>query len=233
MHQLPARHPARRGVGPALPRRGPGGRRCPHAGVRVRARPGQRRGRHHPPAHHLPRGDRQRLRDLERVRQPVLARRVPRRRHRAGPPRLPRRRRLRRHRVAHPRAAHDRRPGPDAAPAHRRRGRHPHESLAEPGNLPRLRARRPVDLQGAWTTAPEFLTADDNASHTLTYNASTVYLDVGGTGTVTATVGGVTKTIPVSGSPDIHAVVQTSAPQQGTVALKLSPGLQAYSFTFG
>lgn len=91
----------------------------------------------------------------------------------------------------------------------------------------------PVDLHGAWTTSSEYLTAGDNASLTLTYNASAVYLDVGGTGTVTATAGGVTKTIPVSGSPDIHAVVQTPAPQQGTVTLKLSPGLQAYSFTFG
>ncbi|MEV0066696.1 cytochrome c biogenesis protein CcdA [Amycolatopsis sp. NPDC050768] len=91
----------------------------------------------------------------------------------------------------------------------------------------------PIDLQGKWTTTPEYLTAGDDASLTLTYDASAVYLDVGGTGTVTATAGGVTKTIPVSGSPDIHAVVQTPTPQQGTVTLKLSPGLQAYSFTFG
>ncbi|WP_326838015.1 cytochrome c biogenesis protein CcdA [Amycolatopsis rhabdoformis] len=91
----------------------------------------------------------------------------------------------------------------------------------------------PINLGGQWTTTPEYLTAGTDASLTLGYDASTVYLDVGGTGTVTATVGGVTKTIPVSGSPDIYPVVQTTTPQQGTVTLKLSPGLQAYSFTFG
>jgi hypothetical protein len=37
----------------------------------------------------------------------------------------------------------------------------------------------------------------------------------------------------VSGTPDIHPVVQTPTPNQGTVTLTLSPGLQAYSFTFG
>ncbi|MGW4484901.1 cytochrome c biogenesis protein CcdA [Amycolatopsis sp. NPDC004368] len=91
----------------------------------------------------------------------------------------------------------------------------------------------PLDFHGKWTTTPEYLTAGADASLDLTYNASTVYLDVGGAGTITATVGGVTKQIAVSGSPDIYAVAQSATPQQGTVTLKLSPGLQAYSFTFG
>ncbi|MFI5613318.1 cytochrome c biogenesis protein CcdA [Amycolatopsis sp. NPDC051903] len=90
-----------------------------------------------------------------------------------------------------------------------------------------------VSRQGKWTTTDEYLQAGADASLTLAYDASTVYLDVGGSGTVTATAGGVTRTFPVSGPPDIHAVVQTPTPEQGTVTLKLSPGLQAYSFTFG
>ncbi|MDT8913844.1 cytochrome c biogenesis protein CcdA [Amycolatopsis sp. PS_44_ISF1] len=90
-----------------------------------------------------------------------------------------------------------------------------------------------VKRQGQWSSTEEYLAAGRGASLTLDYDAATVYLDVGGTGTVTATTGGVTRSIPVSGPPDIHPVVQTPTPARGTVTLTLSPGLQAYSFTFG
>jgi cytochrome c biogenesis protein CcdA/thiol-disulfide isomerase/thioredoxin len=90
-----------------------------------------------------------------------------------------------------------------------------------------------VTQHGEWTATDEYLAAGKGASLTLDYDAATVYLDVGGTGTVTASAGGVTRSIEVSGTPDIHPVVQTPTPNQGTVTLTLSPGLQAYSFTFG
>ena len=64
----------------ALPRRGPHDRRRPHAGVRLRARRRQRRGRDRAERAALPGRPGQRLRDLERVGQPVLAREVPDRR---------------------------------------------------------------------------------------------------------------------------------------------------------
>jgi hypothetical protein len=37
----------------------------------------------------------------------------------------------------------------------------------------------------------------------------------------------------VSGAPDIYTVASTATPQAGTITIALSPGLQAYSFTFG
>ena len=88
-------------------------------------------------------------------------------------------------------------------------------------------------LDGTWTVGDESITAGANARIKLAYNASDVYLDVSGTGTVTATVSGKTSTYAVAGAPNIYTVVSQRAPSTGTVTLTLSPGLQAYSFTFG
>jgi hypothetical protein len=68
---------------------------------------------------------------------------------------------------------------------------------------------------------------------TLAFHASYVYLDVGGTGTLTVSSGGTTKVIRVSGAPDIYTVATEQPARDGTVTIRLSPGLQAYSFTFG
>jgi cytochrome c biogenesis protein CcdA/thiol-disulfide isomerase/thioredoxin len=89
------------------------------------------------------------------------------------------------------------------------------------------------DLAGAWIIGQQAITAGKDAKVTLAYNASKVYLDVGGTGTLTVTSGGKSKLIHVSGPPDIYTVASQSSPQNGTVTIGLSPGLQAYSFTFG
>ncbi|HEU5333157.1 MAG TPA: cytochrome c biogenesis protein DipZ [Actinocrinis sp.] len=88
-------------------------------------------------------------------------------------------------------------------------------------------------LTGSWTVADESLTAVKDAGIELSFSADDVYLDVGGTGTVTATVGGKTTTYQVSGAPNIYTVVSGSTPQNGILKLTLSPGLSAYSFTFG
>jgi cytochrome c biogenesis protein CcdA/thiol-disulfide isomerase/thioredoxin len=88
-------------------------------------------------------------------------------------------------------------------------------------------------LGGTWTIAPESITAGAGATMTLAYHASQVYLDVGGTGTLTVTAGGSTRTITVSGAPDIYTVASHPSAQDGTVTIAVSPGLAAYSFTFG
>jgi cytochrome c biogenesis protein CcdA/thiol-disulfide isomerase/thioredoxin len=88
-------------------------------------------------------------------------------------------------------------------------------------------------LTGTWSVSPESLTAGKDAGIRLNFLASDVYLDVGGTGTITATVNGQTKTYAVSGAPNIYAVVTGSAPARNTVTVQLSAGLAAYSFTFG
>jgi cytochrome c biogenesis protein CcdA/thiol-disulfide isomerase/thioredoxin len=88
-------------------------------------------------------------------------------------------------------------------------------------------------LAGAWTIGQQSITAGKGAGITLAYHASYVYLDVGGTGTLTVSDGGPSKVIRVSGAPDIYTVATEQPASNGTVTIKLSPGLQAYSFTFG
>ncbi|MFD7445515.1 hypothetical protein [Streptomyces sp. NPDC059909] len=88
-------------------------------------------------------------------------------------------------------------------------------------------------LTGTWSVGQEALTSRRNAGIKLNFSAGDVYLNVGGSGTVTATLDGKTTTHAVSGPPNIYRVVSGSAPRQGVLTLTLSPGLSAYSFTFG
>ena len=88
-------------------------------------------------------------------------------------------------------------------------------------------------LAGAWTIGQESITAGQGAGITLAFHASKVYLDVGGTGTLTVSAGGTSTVIRVSGAPDIYTVATEQPAGDGTVTIRLSPGLQAYSFTFG
>jgi cytochrome c biogenesis protein CcdA/thiol-disulfide isomerase/thioredoxin len=88
-------------------------------------------------------------------------------------------------------------------------------------------------LSGTWKVASEDLTSGANAAIELNFNAGQVYLDVGGTGTITATLNGKTTSYRVSGAPDIYTLVNASQQESGTLKVQLSPGLNAYSFTFG
>ena len=88
-------------------------------------------------------------------------------------------------------------------------------------------------LNGTWTVAVQSLTAEQNAGIRLNFMASKVYLDVGGTGTITATVDGKSTSYPVSGAPNIYTLVDRGSAERSTLTVTLSPGLDAYSFTFG
>jgi cytochrome c biogenesis protein CcdA/thiol-disulfide isomerase/thioredoxin len=88
-------------------------------------------------------------------------------------------------------------------------------------------------LAGGWTIGQESITAGKGAAISLAFHASDVYLDVGGAGTLTVSSGGTSKVIHVSGAPDIYTVATENPAADGTVTIKLSPGLAAYSFTFG
>jgi cytochrome c biogenesis protein CcdA/thiol-disulfide isomerase/thioredoxin len=98
-----------------------------------------------------------------------------------------------------------------------------------PGSLP----PDSFALSGSWSVSGEYLDSARDAALKLRFNASDVYLDVGGTGTITTTVDGATTTQHVSGAPDIYTVAHTSSPKAGQLVVSLSPGLRAYSFTFG
>jgi cytochrome c biogenesis protein CcdA/thiol-disulfide isomerase/thioredoxin len=88
-------------------------------------------------------------------------------------------------------------------------------------------------LAGTWTIGQESITAGQGAGITLAFHASSVYLDVGGAGTLTVSAGGTSTVIRVSGAPDIYTVATEQPARDGTVTIRLSPGLAAYSFTFG
>jgi cytochrome c biogenesis protein CcdA/thiol-disulfide isomerase/thioredoxin len=88
-------------------------------------------------------------------------------------------------------------------------------------------------LAGSWTIGQEAITAGQDAVISLAFHASYVYLDVGGTGTLTVSVGGKSTVIHVSGAPDIYTVATEQPARSGLVTVRLSPGLAAYSFTFG
>ena len=102
-----------------------------------------------------------------------------------------------------------------------------------PFTLPSSLPASSYGLSGAWTIGQESITAGKGAGIKLAFHASDVYLDVGGTGTLTVSTGGASKVIHVSGAPDIYTVATEQPAKDGTVTIGLSPGLQAYSFTFG
>jgi cytochrome c biogenesis protein CcdA/thiol-disulfide isomerase/thioredoxin len=88
-------------------------------------------------------------------------------------------------------------------------------------------------LAGTWAVGQESLTAKKNAAIKMNYLAAHIYLDVGGAGTIAATVDGKTSTYHVSGAPNIYSLLDRKAAKRGTLLVTLSPGLRAYSFTFG
>ena len=88
-------------------------------------------------------------------------------------------------------------------------------------------------LSGTWTVTNESITAEKDAVITLDYTAEDIYLDLSGTGSVTVTVQGSTRTYAVGGAPNIYTVLHGDTPVTGVLEATLSPGLSAYSFTFG
>ena len=102
-------------------------------------------------------------------------------------------------------------------------------TFTTPGKL----ADNAFGLAGTWAVTAESITSKQNAVITLNYTADDVYLDLGGTGTVTVTAQGQARTYQVSGAPNIYTVVHTKGLDSGTLKASLSPGLSAYSFTFG
>lgn len=95
----------------------------------------------------------------------------------------------------------------------------------------------PVDsfaLQGPWRLDYQGATAQGGDSAIkLNYQAADVYLVVGGTGTVTVVRGGETTTVPVSGPPTLRQIVSDRDVHRGEIEVRLSQGLQAFSFTYG
>ena len=89
-------------------------------------------------------------------------------------------------------------------------------------------------LQGPWALDYQGATSGaDTSSIELNYNAKNVYLVAGGQGTATVIRDGKTTTIPIGGPPTSHQLVAGEHVQRGSLEVRLSKGLQAFSFTYG
>ncbi len=89
-------------------------------------------------------------------------------------------------------------------------------------------------LAGKWAVHAEEATAGADASLLLRFAANDVYLVLAGTGTVDVEVDGrPTGTVAVGGVPRLYQLVGPGPYQRALLTLSLSPGVQAYDFTFG
>jgi cytochrome c biogenesis protein CcdA/thiol-disulfide isomerase/thioredoxin len=99
-----------------------------------------------------------------------------------------------------------------------------------PASLPMIG----LGLSGTWTDHAQEATAGSDARLELGFLAQDVYLVLGGSGTVSVSVNGHhTQTIDVTGVPRLYTLYQADVANTGTLQLQVSPGVQAYDFTFG
>jgi thiol-disulfide isomerase/thioredoxin len=91
-----------------------------------------------------------------------------------------------------------------------------------------------MGLSGTWTEHAEEATAGPRAELELGFLAQDVYLVMGGQGSVSVSINGKhMQTIQVAGIPRLYTLYSANAVTSGTMLLQMSPGVQAYDFTFG
>jgi hypothetical protein len=98
-----------------------------------------------------------------------------------------------------------------------------------PSDLP----QNTIAYGGRWHVGGEQIVALQNASLRLHFHAKDVYVVLGGRGTVRALVDGrPTRTLQVD-AQRLYTVRSSNTTADATLELRFSPGVQAYSFTFG
>ncbi|MFK0224013.1 cytochrome c biogenesis protein DipZ [Streptomyces vinaceus] len=91
-----------------------------------------------------------------------------------------------------------------------------------------------LSLSGTWTAAYEQFTAGPDARLVFTYRAKNANLVLAGEGTVTVAIDGKqTKTLQIHGAPTLYQLTNDDTARQAQIELRLTPGLQAFAFTFG
>jgi cytochrome c biogenesis protein CcdA/thiol-disulfide isomerase/thioredoxin len=87
---------------------------------------------------------------------------------------------------------------------------------------------------GTWTVHSEEATAGPHATLGLQFTANDVYLVMSGQGSVGVTLDGrPLTTLHVGGVPKLYTLFSSPSPRSGVVTLAVSPGVEAYDFTFG
>jgi cytochrome c biogenesis protein CcdA/thiol-disulfide isomerase/thioredoxin len=89
-------------------------------------------------------------------------------------------------------------------------------------------------FNGTWTVHHEEATAGSDATLGLQFTADDVYLVMSGQGTVGVSFNGKhLTTVNVGGIPKLYTLFSGTTEQSGVLNLSLSPGVEAYDFTFG
>jgi cytochrome c biogenesis protein CcdA/thiol-disulfide isomerase/thioredoxin len=108
-----------------------------------------------------------------------------------------------------------------------------------PNSMTTYPAEHPVPAntfayEGQWRVGAESSLAGKNAAIDLSFQAQTVYLVLGGQGTVTVTgPSGQHKVIAVSGIPRLYQLFSAPGFTSGDLMVSATPGVSAYDFTFG
>ncbi|TDW15186.1 cytochrome c biogenesis protein CcdA [Kribbella kalugense] len=100
-----------------------------------------------------------------------------------------------------------------------------------------LNSAQPNDsysLGGNWKVGTQSVTSTAGSQARLNFQAAKVYHVLSGQGTVTVSIPGEPdKTIKVSGTPNAYQLVDKTTPERKTMTLTYSPGISAFTFSFG
>jgi cytochrome c biogenesis protein CcdA/thiol-disulfide isomerase/thioredoxin len=90
-------------------------------------------------------------------------------------------------------------------------------------------------FSGVWDQHEEEATAGEHAELELSFVDQDVYLVMGGSGSVRVSSGDGTAptTLKVDGIPRLYTLLHATTTEAGTMVLHVSPGVEAYDFTFG
>ncbi|MDT5008569.1 MAG: hypothetical protein QOH57_186 [Mycobacterium sp.] len=89
-------------------------------------------------------------------------------------------------------------------------------------------------LSGSWNLDYQGATASgDSSSIRLNYHAKKVYVVAGGAGTLTVTRNGRSAAVTIDGPPNVHEIASADGPGAGFLDVRVSKGLQVFSFTYG
>jgi thiol-disulfide isomerase/thioredoxin len=89
-------------------------------------------------------------------------------------------------------------------------------------------------LGGTWSVGTQSVTSTRGSQARLNFNASKVYHVLSGQGTVTVSIPGEPDTIiKVSGTPNAYQLVDKTTAERQTMTLTYSPGISAFTFSFG
>ena len=99
--------------------------------------------------------------------------------------------------------------------------------------LPKTLAQNELAYGGRWNVGAERIVAGRGATLHLHFHADKIYLVLGGRGRVQVSIRGVAQPAVEVDSYRLYTLRDGAAPADGLLALKFTPGVEAYAFTFG